>query len=363
MTLALPPVTLLIFLGTYTSEAKKSQGIYSVRLDAETGKLSDVAIAAKTPNPTFFSLRPQGDVFYALGEKGVRPDGKPAGALTVFSRKRDQLTPLNSEATGGGSATHIAVDATGRLAILVSYGTGEVSSFPLLRDGHAGPRTTFLKTSGKLGPNSTRQDKPHPHSTTLSPNNRFAYVCDLGLDTVFCYALHPENGTITAAGQFAAPAGVGPRHSKFSATGKFLYVINELGGSITVYSANAETGALTLLETVSTLSSNFSGGNTSAEICIHPNGNFVYGSNRGPDNITVFSRNEVSGKLARIQIMACGGKHPRNFALSPNGHWLVCANRDTNDVVSFRIDPKTGKLSEPVSSVMAPQVVCVLFAP
>jgi 6-phosphogluconolactonase len=213
--------------------------------------------------------------------------------------------------------------------------------------------------SGKLGPNQARQDKPHPHSVTFSPDGHFAYVCDLGLDKIFCYRL--DASALVPAGEFATAPGAGPRHSKFSADGKFFYVLNELDGTIATYACDPATGALTAKQAVPTLPEGFTGNNTCAEIRLHPNGRFVYGSNRGHDSIAVFARNPADGTLKRIEIVPSGGGHPRNFALSLDGAWLVCANRDSNNLVVFKVDPVTGRLTATGHTAKVPQAVCVLF--
>jgi len=164
-------------------------------------------------------------------------------------------------------------------------------------------------------------------------------------------------------GEFSAAPGAGPRHGKFSADGKFLYVINELNGTIAPYDSDPATGALVPKPPVSTLPEDFTGQNTTAEIRIHPNGRFVYGSNRGHNSLAVYARNPNDGTLKRIQLIPSGGAHPRNFSLSPDGNWLVCANRDTDNLVVFKVDSHTGLLTATGKSVTVPRAVCVLFRP
>lgn len=361
LTSAMSAASQLMFIGTYTKEG--SQGIYAVRLDPATGALGTPELAAATPNPTFLTWHPSQPVLYALGE-GPGPDGKISGGAAAFAydAATGKLSPLNSRGAGGGGTTHLVADATGRMLITVSYGGGQIASFSTGPDGRLGARASFLSPTGPLGPNAKRQDKPHPHSVTLSPDNRHAYICDLGLDKVLCYRLDPASATLIPAGEVAAPAGAGPRHSKFSAGGKNLYVINELGSSVTGYACDTTTGALTSGATVPTLPADFAGTNICAEIRFHPNGRFLYGSNRGHDSLVVFALSE-NGALRLVEIVPCGGRNPRNFELSPDGAWLVCANRDSNNLASFKVDPASGRLTPTGHTATVPQGVCVLFAP
>jgi len=353
-----------LFLGTYTSAGGASRGIYAVRLDPASGHLSDPVLAAATPNPTFLAWHPDGRTLYALGESGS-VNGKPGGALTAFRHEAatGTLTPLATEPTGGASLAHVGIDATGRVAAVISYHGSQLASFPLGADGKPGARASLITHAGQLGPNTKRQDKPHPHSVTFSPDNRFVYVCDLGLDRILHYRLDPATARLTAAGETSTQPGAGPRHSKFSADGKFLYVINELDSTITTYAVEPATGALWPLQSLSTLPAGFTGENICAEIRLSPDGRFAYGSNRGHDSLAVFARDAATGTLRLIEIVSAGGKHPRNFSLSPDGRRLVCANRDSDNLVVFKVDAATGRLSAVGRPTPVPQAVCVLFAP
>jgi 6-phosphogluconolactonase len=355
--------SLLIFLGTYTPAGGASRGIYSVRLDPATGALSEPVFVAAASNPTFLAWHPDGKTLYALTESGT-VGGKPGGALAAFRRNADgTLALLNIEPAGSLNLSHVNVDGAGRVAAVISYSGGQLASFPLAPDGSLGPRASLVTHQGPLGPNAKRQEKPHPHSITFAPDNRFLYVCDLGLDRVFRYRFDPATATLTGAGEFATAPGAGPRHSKFSADGRFLYVINELNSTIAPFAVDPATGDLAPLPAVSTLPPGFTGESICAEIRLSPDGRFVYGSNRGHDSLAVFARDAAQGTLTPVEIVPSGGKHPRNFNLSPDGRWLVCANRDTDNVTVFRVDPATGRLTPTGPGAKVPQAVCVLFAP
>lgn len=355
--------SLLVFLGTYTPANGQSRGIYTVKLDPATGALSEPVFTAAASNPTFLAWRPDGQTLYALTESGT-VGGKPGGALAAFRANADgTLSLLNVSASGSINLSHVNVDATGRVAAVISYGGGQVASFPLAPDGSLGPCASLITHEGPLGPNTKRQEKAHPHSITFSPDNRFIYVCDLGLDRVSQYKFDPATAQLMAIGDTATAPGAGPRHSKFSADGKFLYVINELNSTIAPYAVDATSGALTALPALSTLPAGFSGENICAEIRLSPDGRFVYGSNRGHDSLAVFARDAATGTLTPVEVVPSGGKHPRNFNLSADGRWLLCANRDSDNVVVFRVDATTGRLTRTGNEAKVPQAVCVLFAP
>jgi 6-phosphogluconolactonase len=360
----MPASLLPIFIGTSSNTPGTNRGIYAVSLDDTSGDLTPAVLAIETPNPAFLAPHPRASVLFSSGEAGKAATGTAAGAGNAYTidPASHGLALLNSEPTGGLAVTHLAADATGRMLIAVSYHGGQIVAFPIKVDGTLGPRSFLVQSAGQLGPNTARQDKPHPHSVTISPDNRHAYVCNLGLDRIFCFRLDPAAATLTPAGEFAAVPGAGPRHSKFSADGRFFYVVNEIDNTVAVYACDPASGALSARQVVSTLPADFTGTNTTAEIRLHPNGRFLYASNRGHDTLAVFARNERDGTLTRIALVPCGGRTPRNFALTPDGRWLVCANLDSGTLTSFRVDAATGLPTATGSTASVPSPTCVLFA-
>lgn len=342
-----------LFIGTYTKG--DSRGIYTARLDPSSGTLSEPFLAAEAANPTFLALAPRKNFLYAVSEA-------PTLAVGFAVDASGKLTPLETPPLSGGkAASHIAVDHTGRALCVAHYGDGLVATLPIRPDGSLGqPRA--IRHEGR-GFDPKRQTSPHPHSVTISPDNRFALVCDLGLDKIFSYALEPAAAQLTP-GQppfiITAP-GAGPRHAAFSPDGCHVYVINEMGGTLSAYAYDAACGSLSHLSTQSTLPAAFTGDNTTAEVRVHPSGRFVYGSNRGHDSIAVFARNPQTGGLVPLEIVPCGGEHPRNFALSPDGAWLVCAHMNSDTLTVFRVDPSSGRLARIGGTVRVPMPVCVLF--
>jgi 6-phosphogluconolactonase len=248
--------------------------------------------------------------------------------------------------------------------LAANYREGRALAIPLRADGTLGA-PTFVQHTGS-GPVAARQEKSHVHSATLSPDNRFAIFCDLGVDKIFSYALDPVAATLTPANPpFVATApGAGPRHFKFSTDARHAYAINELDCTITVYDYAAATGALTPRQSLSTLPAgydNSAGENTDAEVRLHPSGKFLVGSNRGHDSLAVFAIAPTTGRLTPVEIVSSGGKTPRNFAFSPDGAWLVCAHQDSANLTVFRVDPATGRLTRTPHEAAVPMCVCVLF--
>lgn len=345
----------LIFLGTYTRAG--GRGIYSVRLDSATGKLTTPILAAETTDPSWVTLSPDKRFLYAV---------HPSEAQIVgFKVDADSgtLAPLAPMPAGPrvGAPCHLAVDHMHRVIVGTNYGEGYGLIAALQPNGAPG-KPTLLRHSGR-SVHPTRQDKPHPHSVTVSADNRHVILCDLGLDRIFTYVLDASSAALVPANppSVATEPGAGPRHFKFSSDGHHGYAINELGNTVTVYDYDPANGALTLKQSISTLPPDFTAQNTTAEVRIHPNGKYLYGSNRGHDSIVVFAIEPGTGKLSLVEMVPSGGKTPRNFALSPDGRWLVCAHQDSEELNVFRVNASTGRLARSEHSARVSMCVCVQF--
>ncbi len=351
----------LVYFGTYTGA--KSKGIYVSRFDSNTGKLSAPELAAETTNPTFLAVAPGGNFLYAVNEVD-EVGGKPSGAVSAFAldATTGRLTPLNELSSGGRGPCHVSVDATGKCLLVANYGSGSVAALPIHADGSLGEAPVIFQRAGS-SVNPERQAGPHAHFVLPSPDNRFTLECDLGLDKIFINHLDAAAAKLSPGNPpFATVApGSGPRHLVFSRDGRFVYVINEMGGTITVFDYTAATAAMFEVQTISTLPKDFSGKNTAAEIALHPNGKFLCASNRGHDSIAVFAVNQQTGQLTFVEHQSTLGRTPRHFAIDPTGRWLLAENQASDSVVVFAIDPDTGKLNPTGQIVSIGSPVCAVF--
>ena len=358
---------MLIYVGTYTRSlphvAAKSEGIYLISMDPATGVLAFVSKKIGVDNPSFVALHPSGNYLYAVNEVGDFA-GRDSGAVSAFAidRASGALTFLNQKPTDGAAPCHLSVDATGKYVICANYTGGSVSMHPINADGSLGQMSDFVQHVGS-SINPQRQQEPHAHSFTIDQGNRYAYACDLGKDQVIIYGLDLVNGKfqVNEPAYAETPKGAGPRHFAFHPNGALAYVINELDSTVTVFTCDAISGALTPVQTLSTLPAGFDGRSHCADIHVHPTGKFVYGSNRGHDSIAIFTVDQTSGQLTAAGHESTGGTVPRNFAIDPTGTFLLAANQNTDNVVVFRIDQATGQLTPTGHELAVPTPVCLQF--
>lgn len=348
----------IMYVGTYS--VRGSEGIYVFEFDRKAGTMQKIQSISNGKSPSFLALHPSGNYLYSVNEGADKAGGVSAYAVDKATGK---LTFLNSQSSLGGGPCHVSIDKTGQTVFVSNYGGGSLTVLPVKPDGSLGEATDSVQDSG-TGPNTQRQDKPHVHSATLAPDNRFVYVADLTTDKVNIFSIDTKASKVQPASTPYASVkpGSGPRHFTIHPNGKYAYLVEELTSTVASFSRNPQTGALTLMQdNVKTLPDDFTGQNTSADIHIDPAGKFLYQSNRGANTLAIFSIGN-DGKLTKTGDQPTEGKTPRNFMIDPKGDFVFVAHQDTDNITIFKRDQKTGKLMYTGQSVPVPAAVCVIMA-
>jgi len=352
---------LFAFVGTYTSMG--SEGIYTLRLNGETGELTQVSVATGLENPSWVGLDPSNEHLYAVSENDGL-DG--SGAITAYSvnASTGELTKINQQSTGGPGPCHLMVDSTDSLVIVTNYGGGSVAALPINDDGSLAERSDFIQHVG-TSVNENRQQEAHAHSVNIDDSNSHAYVCDLGMDKVLTYDIDLANGKLSSSSpaSVVTVAGDGPRHFDFHPTGSYVYVINELGMTITLYDRD-EDGKLTAVQSVPTLpeGTEYLPKYSTADVHVSPDGKFVYGSNRGHETLVIYAIDQSTGKMTYVGHQSTLGDEPRNFVITPDGKFLLAENQNTGTIVTFKRE-SDGTLTATGSVIEVPAPVCIQFMP
>jgi 6-phosphogluconolactonase len=316
-------------------------------VDKTTGAFTTISqIAAFRTGANFLAFH--GNYLYAV-TSGNRVGGYSIDPATAG------LTFINDVASGGTGPAHVAIDATGTNVLVANYSSGHIAVMRVQAGGMLAATTGPILAGGMA------------HQIITDPSNQYVVVPCLGDNKVAQYVFNAGTGALTAntVPQVNTATGAGPRHITFTPDGKRAYLINELNSTLTAMSFDTTTGRLTEIQTVSSRANGAGGTNTTAEVLVHPNGKFVYGSNRGDNNIVVFSLDAGSGMMTLVEHESTQGMTPRNFTIDPSGKFLYAANQNSNSVVPFAIDATTGRLSPTASpiTVPTPQFVGIIALP
>ena len=349
------------YIGTYTNTGT-SEGIYRLFLNTTTGAMRVDGVAAKSADPSFLALHPNGRALYAVNEL-EQFDGKRTGAVSAFAITGGSgaLTPINQLASHGAAPCYVSVDRTGHTVFVANYLSGTIATFPVRQDGGLGDARAVVQHEGK-GPNAERQEGPHAHCIIADPANRHVIAADLGVDGVLVYRFDEKAGELSrSATKVATKPGAGPRHLAFHPSGQFLYVINELDSTLVAYRYDGERGTLDQVQVTASSPGGTAPANFPADLHVTPSGRFLYGSNRGHNTIAVFSIDSSSGQLTAVQQISTGGDWPRNFAFDPTSRFLLVANQRSDSILSFRVDAESGRLTPTGETVQLPSPVCIRF--
>ncbi len=313
-----------VYIGTRTRDGR-SEGLYRMTFNSETGSLRDVKLASATIDPSFLALHATRPLLYSVV-------AAPEGKVRAFAIEADGgLRLLNEVSSKGAGPAHIQVDRSGQWVAIANYTSGSAAVYRIASDGHLSEAVDFVQHLGN-SIHKERQAGPHAHSVNFSADNRQLYIADLGLDEVKVYGFDAHTGKLTVAAPLVTPKGSGPRHLALGRN--HVYVLNELSSTVSVFDAKGK-----LVETVSALPAGFTGESTAAEVVLDRSGKFLYASNRGADTIAVFEveASAVTGghlrKIADVKV----GRIPRGFVLSPNGRYLLVASQTDYTIQAYML--------------------------
>jgi 6-phosphogluconolactonase len=343
-----------VFIGS-----NKPDGILAFDWDPTTAELTPAGVAAKLDNVDWITFSPSKDFLYAASEVDSF-NGKSTGAVASFRVQNGQLHPLSEQNSAGTGTCHVALDQTGRTLLSADYGGGSAASF-LVTAGSLSP-AVWTDHYTAHGPNKDRQQSAHAHFASWAPENRFAYINDLGGDSIHIYKVDPATAVLNPAGAYHARPGAGCRTLHFHPNGHTAYCVNELDSTVDVLDWHKADGSLTLVTRINLLPEGYHGSTRACDTVISRNGKFVYFANRDDDFLLSCHADPKTGALTPMARSSCGGKIPRNFTLDPTEHWMLVANQDSNNIAVFARNPETGVLAEQGKSFPVPAPMCILFA-
>lgn len=326
-------------IGTYTEEILFGTG------ELFHGKGRGVSIAGfeegnieviqdmKTINPSYLCVDEACNTIYTVNETKEYL-GKTGGGATQLSYDADgYMEEVASYNVEGTDPCHIVKSPDGHFLAVSNFASGDVTILYLDEYGNmTGEMEVFHHNGSSIHP--VRQKGPHAHSAIFTPDGRYMYVPDLGIDCVKAYTYN--NGRVMPAPEadIKVPAGSGPRFGEFHVKGTDFYLICELSSQVMHF--KYEAGHMLPLEIVETLPKEFTGDNICSDLHLAPNGKYLYASNRGHDSIVCY-RISDKGALEFVERISSGGRTPRNFCIAPLGDYILVGNQDSDNITVFSI--------------------------
>lgn len=348
-----------LIIGTYTGA--KSEGIYVYDFNTSNGDSKFIS-SIKSSNPSFVAVSPDQQYLYAVNEDADSLNNGGMLSAYQFDKKKKHLSFINQQPTGGNHPCYVTVDKTGKWVIAANYTGGSFSVTPVNGDGSLGADKQLIQHSGK-SINKERQEKAHVHTTVLTADNKHLLVADLGIDKLMVYDFDAANGTATLneKASVTVSGGSGPRHVAIHPSQKFVYLTEELSGTVAAFNFDADS-KLKLFQTISAVPENYKGSLGGADIHVSADGKFLYASNRGELNdLVIFSIDAATGVLKLAGHQSTLGLKPRNFNFDPSGNFLLVANQESNSIIIFSVNHETGLLTDTGKRIEVPNPVCLVW--
>jgi 6-phosphogluconolactonase len=359
-------------------------GLHVFSVDMSNGALTPVMRTTGAEYENFhvgyMATSPNGRFLYATNEVENHDGEFNGGAVVTFAINQTDgsIREVSKQHSMGVYPAYLAIDKAGTMVIIANHGNydasvrvvkkngvpeiekvwddGTVSIFPVKPDGTLDRASDVHVLDRTTSVDAYSQRSSHAHSVNFDPSHRMALACDI-------YTYRIEKGrTLANPKPFRTAPGIAPRHSSFHPRVPYVYVVNERESSLSVYRYDAATADITFVETVPTVPPGVTGRNSPADVHVHPNGRFVYSSNRGHNSLAIFRIDEGTGRLTLVEITPTQGNTPRAFNFDPTGRFVFAANQGSSNIVTFTADPDTGKLTATGAKVEVPRPVCIKFA-
>jgi len=389
------PRTLYAFVGSTTQGAFGAGGgggIHVFRVGMADGSLTRVAQTGPEMDGLVadgLCISPNGRFLYAVDEKR-NLGGNPAagGGVVAFAINpaNGSLAHLNTQPSMGVNPAYVTIDGAGSRVLVANHGQsnqsviqivknagvpkienlyddGTVAMFMVMPDGSLEPACDVDVFERKPGTASNSLPTGQAHSVNFDPSGRFALACDVGTDHLYIYRIDQASRSLGAPRIVPTEPGKAPRFSAFHPRRPYVFIVNEREPSMSSFRFDSATGEVRHVQTVATIADGYSGPRVApSDVHIHPNGRFVYGSNRGDDSIAIFQIDETTGRLSRVDVVKTQGANPRGFSFEPSGTFLIVGNQGSNTLVTFAVDPNSGRMTPTGARADLPRPACVRFA-
>ena len=318
------------YVGSYTHGSSR-QGIHVYDVDVENGTLTERS-SVEVSNASHMAVSKNGKYLYSIEDEGV----------AVFKRdKNGDLSRINSVNIDGMRGCFLSTDVDGKYLYVAGYHDGKVTVVHTHKDGRLGSLMDGVFHTG-LGSVAERNFRPHVNCVRPTPDNKYLCAVDNGIDQVKIYRVNKLRNKLELVDILRCPRESGPRIIRFSADGRFAYILFELSNEIKVYSYDGSGDApeFELLQSVSTLAKKETGvsHNAASGLALAPDGKHLFCTTAGEDTVSMFERDEETGLLTRKFTPPISGEYPKDLVLFPDDKHLAVINHESNTITFFKVD-------------------------
>ena len=315
-----------IFVGT--QDKAPSKGVYSATFDSQKMTLTNAKLVADSSTANSLQVSTNGQYLYVTGK--LNKSKNPEGLTQAYKiTPKGQLELINRLPSHGGSCDlHISPDT--KTLSVANYLGGSLVTYDLGSDGK------LTEKQFKAYQAATSNSKAiRAHDVRYSPDGKYLLVPSISTNEIFIHEI--IDGMAQEGASYSSPSLNGPRQLTFSQDGKFVYLLNQMGSNLNCFTFKQ--GKLKEFDSLSTLPPKYSGPvNHASQVHLHPSGKFLYAANRGQNNsLSVFSRDEISGRLNFLANFPSGGIAPWAYAISEEGDFLFMTNCKTNNLKVFSL--------------------------
>jgi len=364
-------------------------GISVFSVDMTTGTLAPVMRTGPEfdkMNTGYLAVNPNGRFLYATNEVESYDNEYGGGAVLTFAINQmdGTIAHAGTQPSMGVWPAYISIDKAGSRVTVANHGNydpsvrvvkkngvpevekvwddGTVALLPVKPDGTLERASDVAILERTQSVDKVTQRSAHAHSVNWDPSQRMVVACDKGCDRVYTYLVANGSHKLADGKVVKTEPGIAPRHSSFHPRLPYVFIVNERQSSLSSYQYDAQTGDIGLVQTIPTIPADYTMNNSPADVHVHPNGKFVYSSNRGHNSIAIFRIDEASGRMTLVDIVSTQGATPRGFNFEPGGRFLFAGNQGTGNVVTFTVDGESGKLTPTGAKAEVPRPVCIQFA-
>lgn len=263
--------------------------------------------------------------------------------MAVFKRDENgDLTRINRVSIDGMRGCFLATDVDGKYLYVAGYHDGKVTVVHTRRDGSLGRIMDGVYHKG-LGSVAERNFRPHVNCVRPTPDNKYLCAVDNGIDQVKIYRINKRQHKLELVDILRCPRESGPRIIRFSADGRFAYILFELSNEIKVYSydGSGSTPEFELLQSVSTLrkpNDEDAIHNAASGLALAPDGRHLFCTTAGENSVSMYEIDHETGLLEKKFNLPISGDYPKDLVIFPDNKHIALANHASNSITTFTVD-------------------------